>query len=387
MGCGTPVTATARDNHFQRKTKYEGELPKCPNCGETLKALVAICPACGHEISSKKIVDALRAFTHEIAICDRQIAESPVRIKTGWSSWGNFKRVCWLVLNVVTFGIPMVIYLVLPLLGVWGSTAFSAAEKRKVAAIKNFAFPNERESVLEILLFIKSQVSFIASEKIDRNSVHWASIWGHKAEQIFQKTEILFKGDVISNNAYNDFLAKWKKVKMAFGVRVIIAVVLIGAIAIFAASRGAFPNIIDSIPSVTLGHTEPTFEWPNTELANMIPIQDTTKGRIWRIDGDSLWIEVHGLSISQYEAYIAACKESGFSNEATRNGNNYTAYNETDGFLALRFIDFSSTDTQLKIELEVPPSRVDVISWELLNLGSMLPMEDTLAELAGLGEI
>ena len=78
-GCGTPAVAVAA----QRQQEYAGKIIKCPNCSEVLKPLDAICPACGHEINSKKVSESFRIFVDEIAECDRLIAESPVPLKKG----------------------------------------------------------------------------------------------------------------------------------------------------------------------------------------------------------------------------------------------------------------------------------------------------------------
>ena len=36
--------------HTERKTVYEGQLHKCPNCGELLDAFRSHCSSCGYEI-------------------------------------------------------------------------------------------------------------------------------------------------------------------------------------------------------------------------------------------------------------------------------------------------------------------------------------------------
>lgn len=40
--CGKAVDGNSSNS--QRKTVYDGELHKCPNCGETINAFVTICP-------------------------------------------------------------------------------------------------------------------------------------------------------------------------------------------------------------------------------------------------------------------------------------------------------------------------------------------------------
>lgn len=46
--CGTPTEPVS--NNLLRKTVYDGEVHKCPNCGETLDSFITKCPACGYEL-------------------------------------------------------------------------------------------------------------------------------------------------------------------------------------------------------------------------------------------------------------------------------------------------------------------------------------------------
>lgn len=52
--CGKAVGASQNGAKEQRKTVYDGELHKCPNCGEQLDSFVTACPACGYELRGAK---------------------------------------------------------------------------------------------------------------------------------------------------------------------------------------------------------------------------------------------------------------------------------------------------------------------------------------------
>ena len=45
--CGKAANNTSTN---QRKTVYDGELHKCPNCGELLKSFTTVCPTCAYEL-------------------------------------------------------------------------------------------------------------------------------------------------------------------------------------------------------------------------------------------------------------------------------------------------------------------------------------------------
>ena len=51
--CGGKLDSEEEINIEDRKKReivYDGELHKCPNCGENLKSFVSVCPSCGYEL-------------------------------------------------------------------------------------------------------------------------------------------------------------------------------------------------------------------------------------------------------------------------------------------------------------------------------------------------
>lgn len=61
--CGAP---TNHNSNTQRKTVYDGEIHKCPNCGEQLTAFLITCPACGYEIRGSKGISVVNVFAKEL---------------------------------------------------------------------------------------------------------------------------------------------------------------------------------------------------------------------------------------------------------------------------------------------------------------------------------
>ena len=238
--CGTPV---AKADETVRKTVFSGEIHKCPSCGEVLQSLTAICPSCGYEINSAKLSPALKEFIDEINECDKVIANTPKKEmpKKGWKTWKNSMRVLWVILNIFTSCIPLVIYLALPLLTPMlrsnATPELSSTEQRKVALIENFTFPNDRESVLEALLFIKSKMAFLASEKANEKNSFWLRLWNTKATQLHQKANILLNNDPIAETAYSEIVASKntidKKIRIRAGVGAAIIVIFIGFVGIY----------------------------------------------------------------------------------------------------------------------------------------------------------
>lgn len=61
--CGTAIDAPQKKIDEQRKTVYDGQLHKCPNCGEMLDAFVTICPICKYELRGTDITSYVHEFS------------------------------------------------------------------------------------------------------------------------------------------------------------------------------------------------------------------------------------------------------------------------------------------------------------------------------------
>ena len=61
--CGTQTAKNDTENRSQRQTVYEGELHKCPNCGEALNSFTITCPACGYELRGANAPDSVKEFS------------------------------------------------------------------------------------------------------------------------------------------------------------------------------------------------------------------------------------------------------------------------------------------------------------------------------------
>ena len=247
--CGQPLSDEAKfcpkcgksidqvyTNQSQRRTVYEGELHKCPNCGEVFDSFTAKCPSCGFELNGKQVSSSLKNFIDEISRCEKTIANDPQTNKIGWASWSNSKRFWWVVLNVFLLCIPLVIYLVLPLILINQTPKLTQEERRMASLIENFTFPNDRESILNALIFAKEKIDFISKEKVDRKTAYWMRLWCAKAEQLKQKADLLFSNDPIVKNSYDEIMAdnahvkKIMRIKAIIGFSILICVILFFAI-------------------------------------------------------------------------------------------------------------------------------------------------------------
>lgn len=60
--CGTPIETKTQG----RQIKYDGEIHKCPNCGELLKSFATNCPSCGYELRSVKVDSPVSELARKI---------------------------------------------------------------------------------------------------------------------------------------------------------------------------------------------------------------------------------------------------------------------------------------------------------------------------------
>lgn len=208
--CGTAVDS---ENSNQRKTVYDGEIHKCPNCGEVLSSFVTVCPACGYELRGAKASNSVR----ELAIKLQQI-------ESGRTSKSN---------NILGRG--------------FGFKQPDDIDEQKINLIKSFAIPNTKEDILEFAVLAASNVDRNAydesygylSQRMNARRRDVSNAWMSKLEQAYQKAKIVLAGDPRLNEiqALYDSTHKsvnkvkwrtWKLVGIIYGVLfAIIAVILI----------------------------------------------------------------------------------------------------------------------------------------------------------------
>lgn len=377
--CGTSVE---KADETVRRTVYSGEIHKCPSCGEMLQSMTAICPACGYELNSAKLTSALKEFIDEINECDKIIANTPKKElpKKGWKSWKTGTRVLWVILNMLTSCIPLVVYLALPLfrplLRSNVTPELSSTEQRKVALIENFTFPNDRESVLEALLFTKSKMAFLASEKANEKNTFWIRLWNTKATQLHQKATILLRNDTIAEKAYSEIITSKnivdKKIRIRAGIGGAIVLAFLAFVLINGSLLKGITNILPNSESSINAPSGEKFEWLKTGLSTELPEIQGTGGHIWKNSEEELDIYIEGISYSQFDTYIVSCKEKGFAVDAAKDTDKYIAYNSTGYKLELQH--WSSG--RLDINLEAPLIGDENFEWPSHAFAELIPQQD-----------
>ena len=331
--CGTPTPNDAHQESNERKSVYEGEIRKCPNCGEVINSFVSICPACGFELNSKRVSSVLQDFIKAVNECEQNIASSPQAGKTGWASWSKSKRFWWVVLNILFICIPLAVYIALPLVMVKSTPKLTKEEKRMTSLIENFPFPNDRESILSALVFAKEKIDFISKETINRKNAYWMRIWYAKAEQLKQKADMLFPNDPIVKDSYAEISADEIRVNKVLKFKAIAGlVILIVAIVFLFVRNGTFDDIKAANTPVDI---------PETELSVLMPQIEGGKGEVGTNNSEHFSVTYYGISESEFEAYKKECKNRGFTIDCENTGLLFDAFNE-DGY-NIRIIYYSSS--------------------------------------------
>lgn len=128
----TNCGAASTQSESVRKTVYDGNVHKCPNCGEVITAFTSVCPTCGYEIRGKSAVASVQTFYSDL------------------------------------------------------SKAQTTEQKDRM--IRNFPIPNAKEDIIEFMILASSNI--LGEDECD---IYEA--WLAKFEQAYQKALILFAGD------------------------------------------------------------------------------------------------------------------------------------------------------------------------------------------------
>lgn len=188
--CGKAVTGESTTS--QRKTVYEGNLHKCPNCGEVLNSFVTNCPTCGHEIRDTQGVSSVR----QLAIKLEQL-ESKRPPKKGTNIFTQ------------TFS---------------GGTQLQSIDEQKIDLIRNFSIPNTKEDVLEFIVLAAANIDLKVYgldssryQMLDPARRELSDAWLAKLEQADQKAEIMFghtQEYLSMRNVYENKMKAIKKQKL-----------------------------------------------------------------------------------------------------------------------------------------------------------------------------
>lgn len=200
--CGTKVTGApeapkpSEDSGTRREQKFVGKIYKCPNCGETVDGVMAICPSCHHRLSDKSASSVVTKFSEQLLEIENERKEP-----------GKF--------------------------GVFGSmftemAPASKADKKILSLVKSFPIPNTVEDITEFMLLADTSIDPSVSKRTLVNRINnvnrmetatsiKASIsnaWVAKMEQAYKKAKLSFADDPLFPKIENIYKNKMKELKI-----------------------------------------------------------------------------------------------------------------------------------------------------------------------------
>lgn len=218
--CGTPVVVNAA----AEKVIKTSNVKKCPACGELLSAYTIICPSCGNEVNEEDFSNVFSTFSHQVNVLEKAILGSNSGFVKTLSAG---KKILWIAFNIIFVCFPLLIRLIIKLISVNIPPKLTYEEKQLATFVENYSFPNNREMILEALIFTKEKIDFISKEKVSRKTTYWMRIWYSKAEQLKDKANILFPNDAIVEKSFQEILKDKNKVEQAAKINIICGIILV----------------------------------------------------------------------------------------------------------------------------------------------------------------
>lgn len=169
-GCVPPQTEEtfSHKQHTERKTVYEGQLHKCPNCGELLDSFRSHCPSCGYEIRDARSSNSIRELAQKLERIESErmapIEEKKFLMKMVFGK--DFKDEDEIKEAQNRFD--------------------EHKKQQKANLIINFSVPNTREDILEFMILASSNID-VKKGIDDEVSKAWLS----KLDQVYEKAKLL----------------------------------------------------------------------------------------------------------------------------------------------------------------------------------------------------
>lgn len=147
----------------EEKARVAEQLKKCPQCGQQMSGISAVCPLCGYEIRNAKTVSSVATLTKNINKL-------------------NQKR------NVVTDAIASKL----------SGRGIHPTDEKIASLIHSFIVPNSKEDFIEFMILAAGYMDakFLAGkQKVSDVADVVIKAWATKFEQTFQKAKLSFGQD------------------------------------------------------------------------------------------------------------------------------------------------------------------------------------------------
>lgn len=162
--CGS-ATGNINNETTRRKTVYDGELHKCPNCGELINAFVTVCPSCNYEFRGNRASSTLKEFTEKLEKIEKTRETQKLHSLIG-----------------MLYG---------------SSSQLNKTDEQKISLIRSFSIPNTKEDIFEFIILAASNIDlklygFSGSSLITTSQRAVSDAWLAKFEQAYEKASFSF---------------------------------------------------------------------------------------------------------------------------------------------------------------------------------------------------
>lgn len=381
------------DSKLSKKNVFfDGEIHKCPSCGEILNSFVSICPSCGYELRGTYSSTAITDFSNMISNCE--------------------------------------------------------SEKKLISIIENFPIPNTKEDIFEFLVIAKSKIKNYdknGNGVLDYNEKSLLNAWKVKVDQCYEKGKLILdnQNDIMIIEEYyseiNDFISnvligeeekikeerinefsediksKFDNSKSTKVLSIIGGVLCIGLFLISIKNGSTISALTSTIGFVffimyfivgkqlvripikniyiyfmILGYIfviisfgisgESAYDYRKTDilwnellLNENLPTLENVKGDITTNTTEKLCIKYISCSKEDYNKYVKKCIDYGYSLDIDNSNFKFNAYNSSGYKLEL----YNSSSSELSITLTAP-IEMNVISLPNSEIANLIPIPPSL---------
>lgn len=121
-------------------------------------------------------------------------------------------------------------------------------------------------------------------------------------------------------------------------IALLLTLVLMGTSAIALSSCGDNnEDLLSQIEAIETTEPFKEIEWPDSDIAKLIPKPESTFGRIEWESSDGFSITLGKITESKYKDYVKACKDKGFKEDYEKGDDYYRAENKEKYYLSLEY--------------------------------------------------
>ncbi len=188
--CGTPVSAKTGNQSVkmqaesgERKQTYEGEIRKCPNCGDPIDAFEFICDKCGFNFSTSRMSTSQERLAAQLASIDAKMQAETKKNKKNDSE-----------------------------------TAIKYKEQ-KATCINTFAVANSVEEIVSFMMYASGNIDMTCvatsneNNNYDKGDHMIADAWIGKMEQMYQMAKVSFSDSPMFSQIEHIYTEKKKELK------------------------------------------------------------------------------------------------------------------------------------------------------------------------------